>query len=187
MERQTQENDMTVYAAMYKAAYFLKNGFTFGQKRTAKRLFAVLKDYLNARAIIGHVNIKIQSIFFDSEKKTLFLYCTNCTRSGTLKDVCFKATANTGASFCMDCEEEWQGIATKITLWLNHKLNSQLDIWQQLAVYTQALRQMHEYKTSARALTMQEKKRIANSKRQSDRFYGHTTNALWKATDYINR
>lgn len=176
---------MTVFAAMYKAAYFLHNEMSLGQKKTAKRLFAQVKNYLNAQGVISRVNIKIQSLFFDCEKRTLYIYCTKAEKAEAV-NVCVKAIAGNGVAFKINTNENYQSIGKKFASWLNLKLNSQINHWQQIAIYTRALQKMPQYKAQSAPLNASDKRRIANSKRQADQFYGRQSVAFWQATASYN-
>lgn len=177
---------MTVFAAMYKAAYFLHNEMSLGQKKTAKRLFAQVKNYLNTRAVISRANIKIQSLFFDCEKRTLFIYCTRAEKAESV-DICIKAVAGNGVAFKINTNEKYQNMGERFASWLNLKLNSRINHWQQLVIYTKALQKMPQCKASSAPLNAGDKRRIANSKRQSDQFYGRQSVAFWQATAIYNR
>lgn len=176
---------MTVFAAMYKAAYFLRNGMALGQKKTAKRLFTTVKNYLNTRAVISRANIKTQSLFFDCEKRTLFIYCTRAEKAGSV-DICIKAVADNGTAFKINTSEKYQNMGERFASWLNLKLNSQINHWQQITIYTRALQKMPQYKAQSAPLNADDKRRIANSKRQADQFYGRQSAAFWQATAIYN-
>ena len=165
----TKENDLSVFAALYKAAYTLNNDKIFGQKKTIKKLFTIIKDYLNTRAVVNGANIKVNSLFFDASNSVLILYSII---QGNTECAIRVNAAQDSSAFTVDMPEKYTGIARKLASWLAFRLESGLNTWQQIAIYTRALKNMPAYKEQVSKLATIDKRRIADSKRCADSRYG---------------